>query len=100
MPRAALRVVVLPAPFRPSRATTSPSPTARLRSCTTRIGPYAGDEPFQGEHAHASRPRKASCTCGWLRISSGVPSASTAPRCSDHDALRQLQGGVGVMLGK
>ena len=39
-------VVVLPAPLRPSRVTTSPSPTWKSTPCSTWLSPYHAFRPF------------------------------------------------------
>ena len=46
----AFSVVVLPAPLRPSRVTTSPRRTSKLTPCSTWLSPYQPLQVAHGEH--------------------------------------------------
>src|SRR5512138_1479063 len=46
MPIIAFRVVVLPAPLRPSKVTTSPSRTSKATPCSTWLSPYQASRPL------------------------------------------------------
>ena len=92
----ARRVVVFPAPLRPTRQTTSRSRTSRVRrrrmwldwmktsmpstvSMTLPIPPHPALSPFGGEGRGWVRPTTMSTTRASARIAAGVASASTFP---------------------
>ena len=80
-------VVVLPAPLRPTRQTTSWAPTLQ-RHPVQDVGRAAvGVDRLDLEHGQSFRvnasgpdePSRIMATCSFLRISSGVPWARMAP---------------------
>src|SRR5947209_1721785 len=83
IPMMARKVVVLPAPLRPSKVTTSPRPTAKLMPCRM------WDSPYQ-----ACRPSTPSSD-GAVTAGSGM----TGSQISFHD-LGVLRHGAVVALGE
>ncbi len=92
----ARNVVVLPAPLRPTRQTTSRSRTSRVTcrriwlfwmntsrastlSMTLGLPPHPALSPFGGEGMWWLRPMTMSTTRASARIAAGVASASTFP---------------------
>src|ERR1700684_3658543 len=76
MPITAFRVVVLPAPLRPSKVATSPSATLKLMPCSTCDSPY-----------HASRSRTSS-RVRLAAIASGMTGSKIG--LAHFDVLRDL----------
>src|SRR5260370_22171208 len=83
IPMIARKVVVLPAPLRPSRVTTSPWPTANLIPCRM------WDSPYQA--CNSSTPS----SCCAVTAASGMPS----PQIRLHD-VGVLRDSVVIALGK
>src|ERR1035437_6710627 len=92
-PEIARRVVLLPAPFAPSRPTASPSPTSILTSPTAGTDPELGLTPDSANthsllvplHAHRRTPGRREPHLGLQRLPWGCLRQSSArdraPRC-------------------
>src|SRR5215471_6486949 len=83
IPMIARRVVVFPAPLRPSNVTTSPSPTAKLTPCRM------WDSPYQA----CSSSTRSKCCC--VTAASGV----AGPKIGLHD-LGVLRDHAVIALGE
>ena len=85
-PEATFCVVDLPAPFGPSRATTSPARTDRLTPWTAVMPPYPArtscNSRIGGFCVLMWPPQIRPSTAEWLRTCSGVPEVMIDPRSS------------------
>ena len=99
VPEIARSVVVLPAPFAPSSATTSPSST-RERDAVQRLDrPVARLDVAQLKQRRNRRlPDRPRSPRGFARTSAGVPSAIFRPKLSTYDAVGDRHHEVHVVL--
>src|SRR5690606_36966359 len=90
MPMIALSVVVLPAPLRPSKVTTSPGRTSKETPCRTWLSPYHPSSPVTDKRGLA------------VALTSGCASAASAMTGSDigFDHAWVLRHGFIVAFGK
>src|SRR5882762_7908564 len=96
IPMIARRVVVLPAPLRPSRVTTSPSSTVKSMPCRTCDSPYQACNPATSSSAGAaSGSGMAGPHIGFddlriVRDRGVVALGENAPAGQNRDGLRQI----------
>src|SRR4051794_23412073 len=96
MPMIARRVVVLPAPLRPSRVATSPSSTVKSMPCRTCDSPYQACNPSTSSSGGApamsrmARPHIGLDDLGIAGDRPVVALGENAPAGQDGDCLRQI----------
>src|SRR5690242_12855261 len=104
MPMIDLRVVVLPAPLRPSSVTTSPARTSKLAPCRICDSPYHACRPSTvssgalGVLSSMADPHVGLAHFGVVRDGLVVAFGEHAAACQNRDAVRQVGDDAEIVL--